>query len=195
MSGSFIKLEKRKPPGLVKLSRRQAIMSVAEIEQAILLLRGEKVILDVSLAELYGVTTGALNQAVKRNLKRFPEDFMFQLTAEEAGNLKSQFVISRGHGGRRSAPRAFTEHGAFMAATMLNSPRAVEVSVYVVRAFVRLRRMLAQNKDLAEKLADLERKFDGHDQQILALIQAIRQLMAPPPEKKRKPIGFHSQIE
>lgn len=104
-------------------------------------------------------------------------------------------MTSRGHGGRRSAPYAFTEHGAIMAAMILNSPRAVEMSVYVVRAFVRLRRILEQNKDLAAKLADLERKFDGHDQQILALVQAIRQLMAPPPEKKRKPIGFHSQME
>jgi hypothetical protein len=173
-----------------------AILSIEKIKQAILLARGEKVILDADLAQLYGVTTRTLNQAVKRNQARFPEDFAFQLTWDEAASLRSQFVISKpGRGGRRYAPYAFTEHGAIMGATVLNSPRAVQVSVYVVRAFVQLRRMLAQNKELAAKLADLERKVGDHDQKIIALVQAIRQLMAPAPEPPRKPIGFQSEIQ
>ena len=170
-------------------------MPIGKIEQAILLVRGEKVILAADLAALYGVETRVLNQAVKRNAERFPEDFMFQLTSDEAFALRSQFVTSKGRGGRRYAPYAFTEHGTIMAATVLNSPRAVQVSVYVVRAFVRLRRMLAQNKELATKLADLERKVGDHDQKIVALIQAIRQLMAPPPGPPRKKIGFHSGVK
>jgi hypothetical protein len=187
-------------------------MPIGKIERAILLIRGERVILDADLAELYGVATKVLNQAVKRNLERFPEDFMFQLTGDESGALRSQSVIldgqegnahlrsqsvtSRsGYGGRRYAPYAFTEHGAIMAATVLNSPRAVQVSVYVVRAFVQLRRALAQNKQLAAKLADLERKVGDHDQKIVAIIQAIRELMAPPSKPPRKPIGFQSEME
>jgi len=173
-----------------------SIMPIGKIEQAILLVRGEKVILDADLAALYGVATRVLNQAVRRNLDRFPEDFMFQLTRDEAGSLRSQTVTSKpGRGGRRYAPYAFTEHGAIMAATVLNSPRAVQVSVFVVRAFVRLRRMLAQHKALAAKLEELGRKVGQHDRQIVALIDAIRRLMAPPPEPSRKPIGFQSEAE
>lgn len=196
-------MNRRKRSQTVTTSKRAAgaapgsgIMPVGKIEQAILLVRGEKVILDAELAALYGVATRALNQAVKRNLDRFPEDFMFQLTRDEASSLRSQTVTSKpGRGGRRYAPYAFTEHGAIMAATVLNSPRAVQVSVFVVRAFVRLRRMLIQHKELAAKLAQLERKLEGHDRQIIALVDAIRRLMAPPPEPPRKRIGYQSEAE
>jgi len=175
---------------------RNAVVPVARIERAILLIRGEKVILDADLAELYGVATKVLNQAVKRHLERFPKDFMFRLTDQEAAALRSQSVTSkRKRGGRRYAPYAFTEHGAIMAATVLNSPRAVQVSVYVVRAFVQLRQALAQHTELAAKLADLERKVGDHDQKILAIIQAIRELMTPPTRPPRKPIGFASEME
>ena len=183
-----------------------ALMPIGKIQQTILLVRGEKVILDADLAALYGVETKALNQAVKRNRERFPEDFMFQLTLAETKDLRSQHIClndEKASTGSRSqtvtlnrnrntryAPHAFTEHGTIMAATVLNSSRAVQVSVYVVRAFMQLRQMLAQNKELAAKLAALERKVGDHDQKIVALIQAIRQLMAPPPEQPRRRIGF-----
>jgi hypothetical protein len=160
------------------------------VERAILLIRGEKVILDAELAGFYGVETKVLNQAVKRNIDRFPADFMFRLTKRE----KTEVVTDCDHLDRLkfsyALPLAFTEHGAIMAATVLNSPRAVQVSVYVVRAFVRLRRFMAENQELAGKLAELEHKVGTHDRQIVALIDAIRRLMAPPPAKPRKPIGF-----
>ncbi|MDP2878483.1 MAG: ORF6N domain-containing protein [Sulfuricella sp.] len=159
------------------------------IAQRILLVRGNKVMLDVDLAALYGVETRVLVQAVKRNIRRFPDDFMFQLTDDEWAILKSQFVISKGRGGRRYAPYAFTEHGALMLASVLNSERAVEISILVVRAFVRLRELLANNKELANRLEDMERKLTTHDQAITGLIDAVRQLMAPPVKKKRS-IGF-----
>ncbi len=173
-----------------------AIVPIGKIERAILFVRGERVILDADLAKLYGVATRRLNEQVRRNIDRFPDDFVFPLNRDELDNLKSQFATSRlGWGGRRKTPLAFTEHGAIMAATVLNSPRAVQVSVYVVRAFVQLRRVLGQNKELAAKLADLERKVGDHDQKIVAIIQAIRGLMAPPPRPPRKPIGFQSEME
>jgi len=159
------------------------------IAQRILLVRGNKVMLDVDLAALYGVETRVLIQAVKRNIRRFPGDFMFQLTNDEWAILRSQIVISKGRGGRRYAPYAFTEHGALMLASVLNSERAVEIGILVVRAFVRLRELLASNKELANRLEDMERKLTTHDQAITGLIDAVRQLMAPPAQKKR-PIGF-----
>ena len=159
------------------------------IAQRILLVRGNKVMLDVDLAALYGVETRVLVQAVKRNIRRFPDDFMFQLTDDEWEILRSQFVISKGRGGRRYAPYAFTEHGALMLASVLNSERAVEIGVLVVRAFIRLRVILANNKELANRLEDMERKLSTHDQAITGLIDAVRQLMAPPVKKKRS-IGF-----
>jgi hypothetical protein len=159
----------------------------AHVERTILLLRGERVILDADLATLYGVETRSLVQAVKRNLQRFPGDFMFQLTAEEAALLRSQTGISRGaHGGRRYAPYAFTEHGVAMLAAVLNSPRAIQVSIEIVRAFVRLRAMLAGNAELARKLTALEKKYDA---QFRIVFDAIRDLMALP-AKPRRPIGF-----
>jgi hypothetical protein len=156
------------------------------IENAILLIRGEKLILDSDLAALYGVETRALLQAVKRNRERFPSDFMIQLTLKEYDSLRSQIVISKGRGGRRYLPYAFSEHGAIMAASVLNSKTAVETSVQGVRAFVRLRQMLASNKELAHKLIELERRYDT---QFKVVFDAIRELMTTP-EPKRKQIGF-----
>ena len=161
------------------------------VESRILVLREQKVILDTDLAELYGVPVKRLNEQVKRNQERFPSDFMFRLTAEENEALRSQNATSKmGRGGRRYAPYAFTEHGAIMAATVQNSERAVEMSVFVVRAFVRLREMLATNQQLAGKIDELEQRLDTHDASIQELIEAIRELMAPEPATGRK-IGFH----
>ena len=160
------------------------------IESQIHLVRGQKVILDTDLAALYGVEVRALNQAVKRNEERFPSDFVFQLTAEENEALRSQTVTSKSsRGGRRYAPYAFTEHGAIMAASVLNSPRAVEMSVFVVRAFVRLRDTLASHKALAAKFAELEQRLETHDKTIGEIIDAIRALVTPPERPARK-IGF-----
>jgi hypothetical protein len=162
------------------------------IERSILLIRGHKVILDADLAALYGVETRRLNEQVRRNADRFPDDFMFQLTAQEFENLMSQFATSSGRwGGRRKLPVVFTEHGALMAASVLNSPKAVEMSILVVRAFVRLRHIFATHRDLAGKLAELERKLSTHDQQIVALFDTIRKMMAPAASTKR--IGFRSK--
>ncbi|MEN6321631.1 MAG: ORF6N domain-containing protein [Syntrophaceae bacterium] len=162
------------------------------IEKRIFLIRGNKVILSTDLAELYGVKPKVLNQAVKRNIERFPSDFMFQLTNQEFANLKSQTVTSSWGGLRRAMPYAFTEHGAIMVASVLNTPRAIEISVYVVRAFVRLREYFASHKELARKLTELEKKIETHDEAIQSLIDAIRQLMEPPKTKRRR-IGFLSE--
>jgi hypothetical protein len=173
------------------------------IAPCILLMRGQRVMLDADLASLYGTSTKAFNQAVKRNLARFPEQFRFQLTADEAeevrsqaaaGNLRSQIVTSSSasHGGRRYLPYAFTEHGAIMAASVLNTPRAIDVSVYVVRAFVKLRELLSAHKELAGKLAELERRVGAHDTAIDSLIAAIRRLMEPAPAPPHPRIGFHT---
>jgi phage regulator Rha-like protein len=163
---------------------------IEQIQQLIFLIRGKKVMLDSDLAKLYGVSTKRLNEQVKRNRDRFPEDFMFQVNSTEANNLRSQFATSKeGRGGRRYLPFAFTEHGAIMLASVLNTPRAIEVSVFVVRAFVRLREILATHRTLANKLAELEGKIETHDEAIRSLVSAIRQLMAPK-EGQRKKIGF-----
>ena len=180
----------------------RAVVPAERIAQSIIVLRGYKVMLDADLAELYGVQTRVLNQAVKRNLDRFPADFMFRLSARELETWRSQVVISkpRARMGLRRAPFAFTEHGALMAATVLNSPRAVEMGLYVVRAFVRLRETLAAHKDLAAKLQELEQQTEAlslrHDTlaantraQLRQVFEAIRELMSPP-EPKRRPIGF-----
>jgi ORF6N domain len=171
-----------------------APVPVERITHSILIVRGQRVLLDAELAALYGVTTKRFNEQVKRNLKRFPADFMFQLSAEEAAGLRSHSATSKpGRGGRRYAPYAFTEHGAIMAAMILNSPRAVEMSAYVVRAFVKLRALLASNKELAQRLDELEariaRRFAMHDQAITGILKTIRELMNPP-EPKRRGIGF-----
>ena len=157
------------------------------IEGSILLIRGHKVLIYVHLAALYGVTTKRLNEQVRRNRARFPEDFMFQLTAEEVASLRSQIATSnKGRGGRRYAPYAFTEQGVAMLSTVLNSERAILVNIEIMRTFVRLRQMLASNTQLARKLADLEKKYDA---QFKVVFDAIRQLMTLPQPKNRK-IGF-----
>jgi ORF6N domain-containing protein len=167
------------------------MVRVEQIGSRILLVRGHKVMLDSDLAGLYGVTTKRLNEQVTRNRERFPADFMFQLTPGETKRLRSQIATSkRGRGGRRYRPYAFTEHGAIMAASVLNSRRAIEASIYVVRAFVKLREMLGARKELARKLAQLEKKIEGQDEEIMTLFEAIRLLMEPP-EKPSKRIGFH----
>ena len=163
------------------------LVPAERIEHAILVLRGQKVMLDSELAALYEVPVKALNQAVKRNLDRFPEDFMFQLSQEEATSLRSQSVTSKaGRGGRRTEPYAFTEQGVAMLSSVLHSPRAVHVNIEIMRAFVRLRQMLQQNAELARKLAALERKYDG---QFKVVFEAIRDLMTPAPKEKPR-IGF-----
>ncbi|MBK8745180.1 MAG: ORF6N domain-containing protein [Propionivibrio sp.] len=167
------------------------VQPVADIAQAIVFLRGQRVLLDADLATLYDVTTKRFNEQVKRNLDRFPEDFMFQLTEQEFAALRSQFATSNvGRGGRRYLPYAFTEHGAIMAATILNSPRATEVSVYVVRAFVQLRNLLASNQEVMRRLTELGHKVSSHDQAIAGLINAISDLMNSPEPPPKRPIGF-----
>lgn len=169
------------------------------IASKILSIRGQKVMIDTDLAELYGVPTKALNQAVKRNPARFPDDFMFQLTADEKQEVVTNCDRLNKLKFSNALPFAFTEHGAIQAANVLNSPQAADVGVYVVRAFVRLRGLLASNKDLAQRLDELEqrieRKLETHDQAITGLIQTLRQMMTPE-EPKKRPIGFvHSKDE
>jgi len=187
-----------------------ATLAIEAIASRIIILRDERVLLDADLAALYGVTTKAINQAVKRNSARFPDDFAFQLNAEEAANLRSQIVTSRHqrvdnnrdvlnrsqtvtgsqrHRDPRFRPWVFTEHGALMAANVLRSERAVQTSVHVVRAFVRLRQMIATNKELTRRLDELEARYD---RQFKAVFDAIRELMAPPEPPKKRRIGFLS---
>lgn len=163
-----------------------------QVDSLIMEIRGQKVILDKDLAALYEVDTKRLNEQVKRNIDRFPEDFMFQLSVEEFSNLKSQFATSS-WGGRRYPPYAFTEHGAIMAASVLNSPRAVEMSVFVVRAFIKLRTLALQYKELTRKLAQIEERLGEHDTAIMEIVNTIRQLMEPP-TPRRKEIGFKTTI-
>ena len=171
---------------------KTAIIAAQRVNSRIVLLRGQRVILDSDLAELYGVKVRHLNQQVKRNAKRFPLAFRFQLSAQEFKVLRSQNVISsEGHGGARYRPYAFTEHGAIMAATVLNSERAVEMSVFVVQAFVRMRRALATNRQVLAKLAEVERRLETHDADIQALMEAIRELINPPDPPRRR-IGFET---
>lgn len=166
---------------------------LAPIESRIRTIRGESVMLDEDLATVYGVPTRALNQAVQRNRERFPDDFAFHLSEEEFDVLKSQTVISNpGRGGRRYPPLAFTEHGAIMAASVLKSPRAVEMSVFVVRAFVRLREFARNHAKLAAKLTALERKVAGHDEDLKRMFAALRALLNPS-SKPRRPIGFRNK--
>jgi len=172
----------------MKKSKSTALETIERVTQSIFILRGHRVMLDSDLADLYGVDTRRLNEQVRRNRNRFPKDFVFELTAPEFANLKSQFATSS-WGGRRKRPFVFTEHGAVMAATVLNSKRAIEMTIYVVRAFVQLRQLLNPNKELAQKLAELERKLATHDQAITGIINTIRELVTPPLPKKRS-IGF-----
>src|SRR3984885_5608439 len=169
-------------------SRRTPIVHRASIERRIYFIRGQKVMIDNDLADLYRVTTGTFNQAVRRNMARFPADFMFQLTADEAEILRSQIVISS-WGGRRYLPFVFTEQGVAMLSSVLKSDRAIQVNIAIMRAFVKLRELLATHQDLAFRLEELEKKFHRHDGQIREVFDAIRALLAPP----KSAIGFRVQ--
>jgi hypothetical protein len=180
------------------------------IETLILTIRGQKVMLDADLAELYGVPTKRLNEQVKRNADRFPEDFMFQLTAQEMENLKSQFatssldvpqiedvapngsqIVTGSHGGRRKLPHAFTEHGPIMAATILSSSEAMAMSVFVVRAFLQMRAQLAANAAILRRLAEIDQTLLEHDSALRRIWTKLQPLLAPPPDEPKKEIGFH----
>lgn len=182
-------------PNKIDLPRRSAltktnIIPSSNIEKKIMLIRGQKVMLDNDLAALYEVETKALNRAVKRNRERFPDDFMFQLEPQELTSLMFQFgTSSYGHGGRRKPAYAFTEQGVAMLSSVLRSPRAVRVNIEIMRAFVRIRQWLASNTELSRKLAELEKKYDA---QFKVVFDAIRELMRPP-EPPRKQIGFHAK--
>lgn len=173
------------------------LLAAPDIENAIFLIRGQRVMLDRDLAALYGVTTSNLNKAVKRNLDRFPGDFMFQLTAEEAQSLRFHSGILKRGQHYKYLPYAFTGQGVAMLSGILRSHRAVQVNVAIMRAFVRLREALSLHKELAHKLAELERKIESHDAGIHSLFEAIRQLMAPtlPPDAPKREIGFHIKEE
>ena len=175
------------------MTMTSAVIRVGTIQQRILLVRGVKVIVDADLADVYGVSTKALNQAVHRNRDRFPKDFMFQLTKDE----KLEVVTNCDHLQKIKFsavnPYVFTEHGAIMAASVLNSAKAVEVSVLVVRAFVQLREVIAGHRELARKINQLERRLSGHDSQILVMIEAIKQLMNPKPPPRPRQIGFTAE--
>jgi len=173
------------------VSYKTRIAPVKRIEEMIYLIRGQRVMLDFDLAGVYGVTTKRLKEQFRRNVERFPDDFAFQLVAQEFINLRSQIATSSSHGGHRYLPIAFTEHGALMLASVLNSSLAIEASVRVVRAFVLMREQLAAHKELAGKLADLEQRVGGHDAAIQHLFEAIRQLVEPPLPENRREIGFH----
>jgi phage regulator Rha-like protein len=191
--------KKRKQP--IHTDHRQ-LAPTFPIDSVIHTVRGERIILDSDLATIYGVSTKALNQAVKRNIDRFPHDFLFQVAKQEWLSLRSQIVTSKPErGGRRYLPFAFTEHGAVMAANILNSRRAVQMSIFVVRAFIKMRQTMTANKALLEKLEELEKKLtkrlDAHEQAIVYVLGELRKLMEPPllPEPKRRRIGFQREEE
>ncbi len=172
---------------------RTPLVPTEVIERRIYIIRRQKVMLDSDLAELYGVPTKRLNEAVTRNIDRFPEDFMFQLDTEEAAALRSQFATSKtGRGGRRYSPRVFTEHGILMLSSVLRSKRAIEVNIAIMRTFVKLRQMLATHTDLARKLATLERKYD---EKFRVVFDAIRHVLAPPTDEEKRRIGFSHDDE
>lgn len=173
------------------MTKNKSIVPVGKIENRILLIRGEKVIVDSDLSELYGVPTKRLNEQVKRNSDRFPSDFVFQLSSEE----KSQVVANCDHLEKlkfsKSNPYAFTEHGAIMAASVLNSPQAIETSVFIVRAFIKLREMVSGQKELQRKISRIENKLSKHDEDIVQLVALIKKLLAPDPPPKKRRIGFY----
>ncbi|MBI4578869.1 MAG: ORF6N domain-containing protein [Planctomycetes bacterium] len=186
------------------MAKTRSIIPAERIDRSIVLIRGQKVMLDADLARLYGVETKALVRATKRNIDRFPSDFMFQLTTAEFTDLRSQIGTSKNlksqsgtssRGGRRYRPYAFTEQGVAMLSSVLKSQRAVRVNVEIMRAFVRLRQVLATNAALARRLDELEAKVGRHDEQFTAVIRAIRDLMEPPPDPPRKRIGFATEAE
>ena len=172
------------------MDESKSVVPVGKIENCILLIKGEKVIIDADLAEFYGVPTKRLNEQVKRNKDRFPHDFTFQLSPDE----KTEVVANCDHLENlkysRALPYAFTEHGAIMAAGVLNTSRAIEVSVFIVRAFVKVRQMVAGHKDLQRKIAQIERRLTDHDEQIIELVNLIKQLLNPEPPPKKRRIGY-----
>ncbi|KQC12511.1 MAG: hypothetical protein APR63_10855 [Desulfuromonas sp. SDB] len=174
------------------MKKSEAVVRVGQIQQRILLIRGEKIIIDADLAEAYGVTTKSLNQAIRRNADRFPPDFMFRLTKEEKQEVITNCDHLENLKFSHVNPHEFTEHGAIMAASVLNSPRAIEVSVFIVRAFVQLREVVSGHKELAQKISQLEKKLGDHNKQILVLAKAIKQLMNPKPPPKKRRIGFYN---
>src|SRR6266496_753576 len=180
---------------MICLNQFDQIMSshrkIANLQGAIHLIRGQRVMLDSDLAAIYGVTAKRLNEQLKRNRPRFPDDFAFQLTVQEFTKLKSQIATSSSHGGKRKLPWVFTEHGALMLASVLNSQIAVQASVRVVRAFVRLREMVVANVQLATKLEQIERRLDSHDEAIVELFAALKRLLESPEPSRRREIGFH----
>ncbi len=177
-----------------RIQKRQAISETIDFDKAIHTIRGQRVMLDSDLAQLFGVPTKRVNEAVRRNPERFPFPFMFVLTAQEVTNLRSQIAtLKLGHGKHtKYPPKVFTEHGAIMLASLLNSPQAIEASIYVVNAFVRMRELLYSHKELVDKLTALENKVLAHDSDIRAIVDAIRQLMTPP-SPPRKRIGFNRE--
>ncbi len=180
----------------MKRTASTALVSLERVVQRIHTVRGQRVLLDSDLAQLYGVTTGNLNKAVKRNRSRFPEDFMFQLTRTDGSNLRFQSGISSSsYGGRRYWPFAFTEQGVAMLSSVLSSERAVRVNIAIMRAFVKLREILATNRELAQRFAELEKRVSRHDRHIRDILEAIRQLLAPPVPNPRREIGFHVRYE
>ncbi len=182
-------MKKKQSATLLRMPKRVVAPS-SVVESRILFLRHQRVILDADIAKLYRVPVKRLNEQVKRNHERFPSDFMFQLTAKEHESLRSQIATSnKSRGGRRYRPYVFTEHGAIMAATVLNSPRAIQMSVFVVRAFVRLRELLSTNRRLAVKIAELESRLNTHDSVLVELLGAIKELMEPKPLSNKR-IGF-----
>ena len=182
---------------LSRVAKRKQLANVPKLDELIREVRGQKVVLDTDLARIYGIPTFRFNEAIKRNRERFPEDFMFRLTVAEFAALTSQFAISKkGRGGRRTLPYAFTEHGAIMAANVLNSPHAVQMSVFVVRAFLKMRALLGDKRELAQKLASLEtelkKRLDVHEAVIVTILQRVMDIIDPPltPQPPKPRIGF-----
>ena len=182
---------------LSRVAKRKQLANVPKLDELIREVRGQKVVLDTDLARIYGIPTFRFNEAIKRNRERFPEDFMFRRTVAEFAALTSQFAISKkGRGGRRTLPYAFTEHGAIMAANVLNSPHAVQMSVFVVRAFLKMRALLGDKRELAQKLASLEtelkKRLDVHEAVIVTILQRVMDIIDPPltPQPPKPRIGF-----
>ena len=189
-------LDDIKHQGIVReVDEKQISMPIERIEKSIMLIRGKKALMDKDLAQLYGVETRILVQGVKRNIERFPSDLMFQLTQDEFDSLRSQIVISKGKGGRRYLPYGFTEQGVAMLSSVLNSERAIQVNIAIMRVFVKLKEMMITHKDLMFKLTELERKIERHDEDICTIFEAIRQLMDPPPQEPRRIKGFKENDE
>jgi hypothetical protein len=172
------------------MDESKSVVPVGKIENRILLIKGEKVIIDADLAEFYGVPTKRLNEQVKRNKDRFPHDFMFQLSPDEKAEVVANCDHLENLKYSRALPYAFTEHGAIMAAGVLNTSRAIEVSVFIVRAFVEVRQMVAGHKDLQRKIAQIERRLTDQDEQIIELVNLIKQLLNPEPPPKKRRIGY-----